>query len=128
MADLFVAGNQFPDESCKLVNVYRLTCVRHDESLGDLARLKIGHTEDSTVSHARMFEQHSLELGRGNAETLVLDHFLLAINYVEVALVVDPANVSRIQPSVAQHTGGLFRSVPISLHDLRTADYDFADF
>src|SRR5215471_9679303 len=75
-----------------------------------------------------MFEQHSLELGRGNAETLLLDHFLLAINYVEVALVIDPANVSRIQPSVAQHTGGLFRSVPISLHDLRTADYDFADF
>src|SRR5215471_4658993 len=75
-----------------------------------------------------MFEQHGLELSRSNAEALVLDHFLLAIDYIEIALVIDPADVSCIQPSVPQNTGGLFRCVPVSLHDLRTADDNFADF
>src|SRR6516164_6659476 len=128
MADLFVTCDSLGDETRELIDIYRLTWIRDYESFGDFARLRIGHAQDGAISHARMFEQHSLELGRSNAEALVLDHFLLAIDYVEIAVVIDPSDVSCIQPSVAQNTGGLFRCIPVSPHNLRTANDNFADF
>ena len=57
------------------------------------------------------------------------DHVLLAILDVEESLLVHAADVSGLQPAVVgKYLGSRSRPLPVSAHDLGTADADLADF
>src|SRR6185436_7050226 len=104
----------------------RTTLSRDDESVGDLAGVRVGHADDAAVGDVGMFEQRRLELSWRDAEGPALDHLLLAVDDVGVALGVDRPDVARVQPTVTQRPRGFLRRVPIALHQLWAADDDFS--
>jgi hypothetical protein len=54
--------------------------VGHDEGLGQLARLVVGHADDRDVGDLRVGDEQRLELGRRHLEALVLDELLDAVD------------------------------------------------
>src|SRR5262249_61633232 len=100
---------------------------RYDEGLRRLARIRIRHAGDAAIGYVGVLQQNCFELSRRDAEALVLDHFLLALDDVDVALVVHPADVACVKPAVAQGPGGFFRRVPITPHDLWASHDDLTD-
>ena len=62
----------------------------------------IGYADDRDVDDVRMAEQHLLDLGRVHVGTAGDDHVLEPIGHVQVALVVDLAQVAGVQPSAAK--------------------------
>ena len=66
-----------------------------------------------------MLQQQRLQLGRGHAEALVFDQLLFAVGDRHVSCFVAPANISRIEPSIAQRFCRRFGRLPVALHDLR---------
>src|SRR2546423_12032141 len=71
-----------------------------------------------------MLAEHGLDLRRSDAEALVLDELLLAIDDEDVALVVAAADVAGVEPAVADDVGGVLRLVPVAPHHLRAAHAD----
>src|SRR5262249_33984246 len=128
MSNLLVTGHAVADEPGKSVDVDIAAGGGHYKSLGHLAALGIGCAEYGTISDVRMLEEDGLELGRRHAEALVFDHFLLAVDDIKVALIVNPTDISGVEPSISQDAGRFFRRVPVSLHDLGPANSDFAHF
>src|SRR5439155_20878400 len=98
-----------------------------DESLRDLARLFVGLSDDSGVGDRRMLAEDRLDLGRPDAESLVLDELFLAIDDEDVSLVVAPADVPGVEPPVADDVRRVLRFVPVALHHLWPANADLAD-
>src|SRR5262249_36055524 len=127
VANLLVAGHALSDEARQRIEINRSTLSRHEEGLRRLARIRMRHAGAGASSNVGVLEQHGFEFSRRDAEALVLDHFLLALDDVDVSLVVHPADVARVKPAVAQGPGGFFRRVPISPHDLRAAHDDLTD-
>src|SRR5437773_3178529 len=79
----------------------------------------IGTSDDPAVAYRRVLEQKSFHLRWRHSETLVLDHFFNAVNYVVKILFVTTHDVARPIPAIAQHCGCGLRIVPISRHELR---------
>ena len=63
----------------------------------------------------------------GDGEALVFDHLFLAVNDVDVSLIVDARHVAGRQPAVAQHEVRFFGRLPVALHDVRAFDEQLAD-
>ena len=75
-----------------------------------------------------MFHEQRLNLGRSDTKTFVFDHFFLTVDNVSVALSIDMADIACVKPAIAQRACGFFRSFPVALHDLWTANDDLAIF
>src|SRR5262245_5184676 len=75
-----------------------------------------------------MLEQCGFEFSRSDAEALVLDHLLFAIDDEEVIVLVDPSDVACVEPALSENASGFFGRVPVAAHDLRSAYSDLADF
>ncbi len=70
-----------------------------------------------------MGQQERLELCRRDLKTLVLDELLEPVDDVEVAVVVDVADVAGVEPAlVVDAVGGRVRVVEVSLHHLWSTD------
>ena len=69
---------------------------------------------------------HILDLARIDVEATGDDHVLLAINQMQIAVLVEPADVPGVQPTIAEHLGGFLRPLPISFHHKCPANADFA--
>src|SRR6266436_5423481 len=70
-------------------------------------------------------------LVRREPATAVLDelglahgHVLLAVRNVEVAVLIQETDITRVMPAVAQSLSGGLGVVPVALHDQVTADHD----
>ena len=90
--------------------------------------IRMGCTENSDLFYGRMFVQKFLHFGRPHFKARHVDHVLDPIDNKDVALIVQHSDIAGMQPPVPQCVlgfGGLF---PISFHDSRTADTDFAPF
>src|SRR5438093_11899496 len=74
-----------------------------------------------------MLAEDGLDLGRADAEALVLDELLLAVDDEDLALLVLLPDVAGEEPAVAEHRGGVRRLAPVALHDLGAAHRDLAD-
>src|SRR5262245_33041651 len=74
-----------------------------------------------------MLQQYCFEFRGRDTEALVFDHLFFAIDDVNISLVIHPADVAGVEPSVAQGTRGLFRRVPVTFHYLRATHASLAD-
>src|SRR2546427_7926173 len=98
-----------------------------DEGLGDLARLGVRLADHRRVRDRRVLDQQRLDLRRRDAESLELDHLLLPVADVEVAALVDAADVAAVVPAPTDRRRRRLRRLPVAPHDLGTADADLAD-
>ena len=101
--------------------IQRTTLPRDDESGRHLAGFRVGRADDAAVGDVGMFEQRRLELGRRDAERTALDHLLLAIDEVGVAVLIDVADVAAVEPAVAQGLCGLVGALVVAVHELGSA-------
>src|SRR5438270_11643058 len=61
----------------------------------------IGTSDDPAVAHRRVLEQKSFHLRWRHRETLVLDHFFHAVNYVVKIMFVTPHEFALPIPAIA---------------------------
>src|SRR5437868_6455334 len=76
---------------------------RHDHRLHDLAPSPIAHSHDSRLANARVREQRLLDLGRVDVLSASDDAIALATPQMDIALLVDDAQVACSSPSVRIH-------------------------
>src|SRR5206468_3102005 len=74
------------------------------------------------LAHGRMRIQDLVDLARVDLEPGDDDHLLLSVDDVEVAVLVHPHDVTRVEPAVAQHGRGLIGPLPIPIHEVRAAE------
>ena len=77
------------------------TGVQHDECADRFAGVRVGDTHDSGLQDRGVAHQHFLDLGRIHVEARHDDEVLGSIDEVQVTVVVDQSDVTRVQPSVA---------------------------
>src|SRR5262245_54040450 len=121
MANLLIAGHALRHESRERVQVKRSAFARHDERFRSFAPIRIRHAGDAAIFYVRVLEHYGFEFRRRDTEALIFDHLLFAVDDVDKTLVVHPADVASVKPAIAQGAGGLFRRVPVTLHDLRAS-------
>src|SRR5439155_7764 len=90
-------------------------------------RSRVRDADRGRLSDGRMHEEDLLDFSRVHVVARAEDHVLLAIDDVEISVLVHPREIAREQPSVAEHRRGLLRLVPVALHDLGTADRELTD-
>lgn len=72
-----------------------------------------------------MAEQNCFQFGRGNLKPFVLDEFLQPVDHVQMAICVDVADVTGVQPPIGIYRClGRLRVVEVALHHLRPAHAD----
>src|SRR3712207_5364120 len=71
-----------------------------------------------------MLEEDLFDLARVDVVSASHDHVLLAVDDVEVALLVHPGYVPGVEPAVPYGARRLLRHVPVALHDLWSLDYE----
>ena len=73
-----------------------------------------------------MLEEDVLDFARIDVLAAADDHVLLAVDEEEVAVRVDVADVSRVEPPAAEGFRGRVRVPEVADHDVRPAEADFA--
>ena len=99
-----------------------------DKAFGQFSSFVIGYTNDGGVHDGRMLQEQRLQLGGGNAKALVLDHLFLAVDDIGEAIGIHVADITRIEPAIAQGASGLLWSLPIALHDLGATNDELSVF
>src|SRR5215475_3543059 len=121
MANLLIAGHALRYESRERVQVKRSAFARHDKRFRSFARIRIRHACNATILYVRVLQHYGFEFRGRDAEALVFDHLLFAVDDVDVSLTVHPADVAGVKPAISQGARGLFRRVPVTFHDLRAS-------
>src|SRR5438093_10896598 len=127
LAHALVVGDALFHEVHELVRRDRRARTELHERLRELAGSFIRLADHSGVGDGRMFAEHRFDLRRPDAESFVLDELLLAVDDEDVALLVDLADVTGEEPSVAKYRGRVVRLSPVAAHDLWSADRDLTD-
>ena len=94
-------------ELAQLVRAHALAGLHHDRSRHRLAPLLVGHAHHRAVGHARVLEQHVLDLAGRHVLAAAHDDVVGAALEEEVALLVDPARVARREEAIAAHARAL---------------------
>ena len=97
------------DRFSQRIKIKCLPFTRYYECFRYFACFRVGYAGDAAIGNVGVLQQHCFEFSGRDAETLVLNHLLLAINDVDIALIIDPADVARMQPAFAQSLCSLFR-------------------
>src|SRR5207237_8896556 len=97
-----------------------------DERDDRSAKPLIWSAHDACRGHVGMREQHILDVARKNVEAAAQDQILLAVNDVQIAVVIQMTDVSRMQPAVPQCCCSLLLRVPVAGHDAWPANADLA--
>jgi hypothetical protein len=101
---------------------------RLDERHRHLAPFGIGPAHHRAALDGWMAADQVLDLDREHRHPLDLEHLLTTAEEVEVAALVDEADVAGVEPPLLDVLGGLVRGVPVPLHQRRGADHDLALF
>src|SRR5215813_11780479 len=88
---------------------------------------RIGHPEDGGFQDSRMLVEDFFDLGTVDVLAAGDDHILGTIDEENVALSIHATEIAAVIPPMTESVGGLFRFVPVALHDIRAAHDDFAD-
>src|SRR5213594_4562889 len=75
---------------------------RHDERLDLLSEHRVRHADHRHLRHARVLPQHLLDQRGGHVLAAAADDVPLAVDEVEPAVLVEPADVAGQEPVVAQ--------------------------
>src|SRR5690606_8444833 len=97
-----------------------------DERLCRLAAVRVLHADDAHLRDAGMLVDRLLDGARVYVEPARDDHVLLAVDEIEVAVLVHGADVAGEKIAVDKRSGCLFRRVPVALGDIGTLDANLA--
>ena len=89
---------------------------QHHHGPHRLAPVRIGHADHRDFAHRRVLRHRLLDFAAVDVLAARDDHVLLAVDEVQVALVVDVADVAGVHPAVAQRLRGRIRVVPVAEH------------
>ena len=92
-----------------------------------LTPCRVRHADERDLGDLGVRGQDVLHLGAVDVLAARDDHVLLAVDHVEVAVLVLPDEVAGVEPAAAEGLGGLVRLVPVLLHHHRAAIHDLAD-
>ena len=92
-----------------------------------LAELVVRDTDHGSLGDRRVLIQDFLNLARIDVEPAADDHVLLPVDNVEVAILVDSAEVTGAEPAAGDRRSRRLRLTPVPLHDVVTGDHDLAD-
>src|SRR5208282_2451035 len=87
----------------------RKAVAEDDKGAGNFSSGEVGFGDDSTVADGGMFEEDGFDFGRGDGESLVLDHLLFAVEDVVEAFGIAADDVTREIPAIAKNGGGRLR-------------------
>src|SRR5712691_6622052 len=99
---------------------------QHDDGVDFLAADLVGAADDRCRLDAGVFEQDVLDLARVDVLAAANDHVLLSVDEEEVAVLVDVADVSRVEPPAAEGFRGRVRVPEVADHDVGPAEADLA--
>src|SRR3984893_6594301 len=94
-----------------------------DDGMDPVAPALVGKADHRRLDDTRKSQKHILHFARIDIVATRDQHVVLAIEDVEKAVTVHPADVAGMQPAVAKDLRGLLRAVPVTGHGLR-ADAD----
>src|SRR5262245_20578819 len=92
-----------------------------DEGLHCFALILVGDADHCSLFYRRMSVKYVFDFVRIDVEAADQNQVLLALNDVEVSILIHAGDVAGVQPSLALNPGCLFRFVPIAFHYLRSA-------
>src|SRR6056297_3734557 len=123
-----VAGQLLLAVLAQFVDGQRIV-LANDHGLDQLAGRFVLDAYRADFQHLGMPGDDVLDLVRIDVEARDQDHVLLAVDDEEIALFVAAGHVAGLQPALAiENLGGLFGTVPVTLHDLRPTNAQFAGF
>src|SRR5574338_71603 len=100
---------------------------QHDESLGRLAPLLVGHADHRALEHRLVAVERVLDLGGADVLAARDDDVLLAVDDVEAAGRVPHAEVARVEPAALDRARGLVGLLVVAAEDDVRARADLAD-
>ena len=98
-----------------------------DEGLRRLAAIVVGDADHDHFLHRRMGVDRLLDHLRIDVEAAGDDHVLLAVDQIEIAVLVHVADIAGQKAVADKGFRGFLGPAPISLGDVRTANADLAD-
>src|SRR4030042_2145811 len=128
LSDPLVGRNCLFDELHDIPGGRTLAGPGDPEGPGDLARKNVALGDDGGLHDRGGLPQDRFQLGRGDRIALVVDGVLLPVQHVDVAVLVEAADVARAQPAIGSDgLGGRLRLLPVTLHHLGSPDEHFAN-
>src|ERR1700722_15275720 len=127
-ADHFVLSQPFPQERFHLLECERRrTGLQFDEGLRGLAAIVVRNSDDAHFLARPVLKRPPLDVAWIDVEPAAQEHVLGPVDDENEAVLVHIADVAGAKETVRRHcVRGLFRLFPVSLHDVRTLDADFA--
>ena len=94
---------------------------RSDRAADVLAALGIAAADHRAGQQGRMLPEQGFQLAGEHAHAVDLEHLLAPAEVADKALLGDLAEVAGVQPAVPERGGGLFRALPVAVHQRRAA-------
>ena len=126
-ARVLVGGDPLLDVGADLLGRQLLALVEDDRGADLLAPLVVGDADHRRFADLRVLVEHLLDLARVDVVAAADDQVLLAVDDVEVAVLVDAGHVAAVEPAAAHRLRGRVGALPVALHDVVAADHDLAD-
>ena len=83
--------------------------------------------DDRRLGDVGVLVERSLDLGGVDVLAAADDDVLQPVDHVQVAVVVEPAEIAGVEPAVGEGLGGLLRQVEVPADDRRALQPDLAD-
>ena len=114
LARALEAGERVGGEAVRVELVRGHALVGDDVGDDALAPAVVGRADDRDLAHARRAREHVLDLDRMDVLAARDDHVVDAADDPEVAVLVEPADVARVVPAVADRLRVRVRPVPVA--------------
>src|SRR2546426_348716 len=92
-----------------------------------LSRMRVRDARDADLCDGSVRRDDFFDLARPNLKAARLDEILLAIGDREITVLVERAQITGIEPAVAQHLLRGLRILPVAFHELRSLENDLPD-
>src|SRR3979411_2226039 len=79
------------------------------------------YADGRRLEHRRMRVEDLVDLARADLDAGDGHHLLLAVDHAEVTVLVHADDVAGEEPAVAEDRGGLLRTFPVAVHEIRSA-------
>ena len=116
----------FPAITLQRFRIRAVTRNRYDERYRQLAAVSVRPADHGRFLHARVPVQDFLDLPGENVIPRHQQHFLFPAADVQVTVLVQFADIARVEPAIAQRQGRFLRPVAVTAHHLGAGYPDFA--
>src|SRR5262245_60576792 len=107
--------------------------LRYDDRFDRTSHNAVGNSDHRSLCDAFKRVEDFLNFFRTHFFATSLDDVVLAADEIQITFIVSPEEIARVQHSLPwefagpQHAVRLFRHSPVTFHDIRSANYQFAD-